>query len=202
MTVRYYIMPLTVLGSERGPKYMKWTGLASAGNPTGIDAPYQLIDFGFEPTCMVVADVTDIQHAALAANLDVTAAPVNLDDTIANAAQRDNVRSKLEALNIPAGWVDIGMTFRSVVRSVACLMLFAQRYHAISGRRIIEPGYTLDTIISDIPLEVRQGLKAAAASLGYDFTGISLSWLYRQGLKFLGDQWGAAPISFGPLATL
>jgi len=202
MTVRYYIMPLLVIVNERGPKYMKWTGLVSAGNPTGIDAPYQYVNFGLEPTCLVVADVTDVQHTSLNANADVTAAPVNIDDTIVNAAQRDNVRSKLEALNIPAGWVEIGMTFRAVLRPVAHLMLFAQRYHLIANRRIIEPGYTLDTLISDIPILVRQGLKAAATSLGYDFSGVSLAWQYRQGLKFLGDQWGVTPVLFGSLATL
>jgi hypothetical protein len=191
-------MPLI---GDRGPKYMKFDGLIS-GNPTGVDAIFRFLDYGLEPTCLVVADVSDAQHTTLVANADVTAAPLNIDDTIANAAQRDTVRSKLEVLNIPTGWVDIGMTFRVVLRTVAQLMLFAQCYNRIANRRIIEPGYTLDTLINDIPLEVRQGLKAAADIRGYDFTGISLSWLYRQGLKFLGDQWGATPISIGSLGTL
>jgi hypothetical protein len=203
MTVRFYVMPLTVTASgSRGPKYLKWGVGILAGDGTGLDVPWQLIDFGFEPTCLVCADVDAAQHTSLNANADVTAAPANIDDTIANATQRDTVRSKLEALNIPAGWVEIGMTFREVLRPCAHLFQFAQRYHAISGRKIIEPGYTLDTIISDIPVEVRQGLKAAADSLGYDFSGISLSWPYRRGLKFLGDQWGDEPVSFGSLATL
>jgi hypothetical protein len=203
MTVRYYIMPLQVTAQNaRGPKYMKWGGGVTGGNPTGIDAPYQFIDFGFEPTCLVCADVDATQHTSLNANADVTAAPVNLDDPIPNATQRDTVRSKLEVLNIPAGWVDIGMTYRSVLRPVAHLFQFAQRYHAISGRRIIEVGYTLDTVMAFLPAEVRTGLKDAADSLGYDYEGISLSWPYRQGLKFLGDQWGATPITFGALGTL
>jgi len=96
MTVRFYIMPLTVVASRRGPKYLKWRD-----NPTGIDAPWAMVDYGFQPTCLVAAEVDTTQHSSLNANADLMAAPADLDSTIGNAAQRDNVKAKLDTLDPP-----------------------------------------------------------------------------------------------------
>lgn len=196
--VRFYIMPIEVVNeTKRGPAYLKWRF-----NPDGVDAPWSMKDFGFQDTCIVAADVTAAQHQTLVANSDVVAAPANIDNIIDTVAKRDNVRDKLEDLNVPAGWVQTGMSYREVLRPVTHLFMFAQRYHALTGRKMVEPGYNLNTRISDLPLEVRQGLQQAADDLGYDTSGIAGSWLYRRGLKHLGDQWGESPVIFGDLVTL
>jgi len=43
------------------------------------------------------------------------------------------VQNALEAARLPAGWVAASDTYRTVARSMAGLMQFAQRYTAISG---------------------------------------------------------------------
>lgn len=197
MTVRYYIMPLQVVGNRRGPKYLRWRD-----NPAGLDVPWSLKDFGFEPACMVAADVDPAQHQAISANPDVLSAPENLDDVIDTAQKRDAARAALDTLNVPSGFVQMGMTFRAVVRPLCHLFLFAQRYHAMTGRKLVEAGYTLRTQIGDLPQSVRQDLTAVADSLGYDHSGVHGAMTYQQGLKLLADQWGDRPVRFGNLGDL
>ncbi len=203
MTVRIYIMGIEVIGSRRQPAHF----VSRFGTGT-VNAPYSFKDFGFTDTCIVVSDVTTEQHAELIGYSDVLAAPANIDNAIPNNTVRDNVRSQLEGLNVPAGWVQTGMSYREVLRPITHLFLFAQRYHALTaekygtGRKLVEQGYTLDTIISDIPVEVRQDLQDAADSLGYDYSSVQASDTYRVGLKKLADQWGETPVLFGTLLTL
>ena len=203
MTVRFYIMPIkTIGGIYRGPKYLRWRF-----NPDGLNVMWSLKDFGYRDTCIVAADVSAEQHQDLASNEDVLAAPANLDNVIDTIQKRDTVRDALESLHVPGQWVNVDMTYREVLRPVTHLFLLAQRYHAITaekygqGRKLVEAGYTLNTLVSEIPAQIRQDLNQAAQSLGYDTSEILGSWMYRRALKHLGDQWGDAPVEFG-LTTL
>lgn len=203
--VRIYVMPIERVGNARGPKYFKWWF-----NPDGIDTVWSMKDFGYRDTCIIAADVTPAQHQEIAARDDVIAAPADIDSVIDTQQKRDAVVDALESLHVPAGWVEVGMTYREVVRPVTHLFLLAQRYYGQTaskygeGLRLVEPslGYTLDTLVSDIPAQVRQDLNEAAVSLGYDTSGVNGSWTYRRALKHLGDQWGDTPVLFGSLLTL
>jgi hypothetical protein len=201
MTVRFYIMPMLVVNDNyRGPKYLRWRF-----NPEGLNVTWSAKDFGYRDTCIAAADVDTAQHQTLAGYSDVIAAPANIDNVIDTEAKRDNVRDALESLHVPGQWVHVDMTYREVLRPVTHLFLLAQRYHALTaeaygtGRRLVEPGlgYTLDTLVSNIPAQVRSDLNQAAQSLGYDTSQVQQSWMYRRALKHLGDQWGDQPVEFG-----
>ena len=78
MTIRIYLTPIVARSDKpnsRAPKYF-WD---LAGVTWGA------MDYGLEPVMLVVADVTDAQHAALVTNADLVSVPANLDATIGGA---------------------------------------------------------------------------------------------------------------------
>src|SRR5262245_41773712 len=61
------------------------------------------MDFGFQPVFLTAADVSSSVDEKIAARSDVIRLPDNLDGTIGGGLS--NIQTKLEAINIPAGWV-------------------------------------------------------------------------------------------------
>lgn len=191
MTLRYYLMPLEQIGTGRGPKYLAWRN-----DPTGLNVPWSLFDYGLINTCLVAADVTTQQHNSLIANSDVTAIPQNIDGNI-TAGALSSVRAALETLRIPGNWVTTGHTYRDLMRMVAGLFMFAQRLQGISGRIIFPDNINLDNTWGDIPVDWRQDLQATADSLGYDYSQVTTNTPIRTILKSLADQWGNQPFYIG-----
>lgn len=191
MAIRFYILPIETIDNGRGPKYLKWR-LA----PAGLNVRWAAMDFGLEPVMLVWADVTGGQHTALSANADVISIPANIDNNI-TAGALNNVKAALEGLNIPAGWVTTGHTYRQVLRIVAGLFQFAQRFHGLHGERLFGGGFTMETQFQDLPQAVRTKLIAAAESHDYDTSALSGASTVRQILKFLADQWDSEEIVMG-----
>jgi len=191
MTVRYYVMPITVVdGTYRGPKYFKWRF-----NPTGIACQWSMKDYGLISACLCAADVTDAQHATLSGYSDVACAPVNIDNTLAGALAA--VRNVLEALRVPADWATASNTYREVLRMFGGLCMFAQRYHGMWAEQLIDSQAQLDTRWSQIPLARRQRIIETADAMGYDYSSVQNNWQVRRILKLLSDQWADTPILFG-----
>ena len=193
MTIRFYILPLDEQGDSRGPKYLKWRD-----NPTGIDCPWSMKDYGRLGAGIVAADVSDAQHTELSGNADVLSAPVNIDNTIPNTGVRNQVRAQIDTLNIPSQWINVGDSYLDILRTITHLFMFAQRFDGLYGQPIVQPGngITLGMLISDMPVQFRQALNQTAQSMGYDTSVIIGTDTYRQGLKKLADQWGNAPVVF------
>jgi hypothetical protein len=143
---------------------------------------WRAIDYGKEPWMLVAADVTTPQHNAIAANVDVTAVPANLDGTV--GAQLATVQNKLELANLPAHWVTSGMTWRTVLKWTIRLLLLQQRFSGLdhAAARLFSGGITLDSTVGDLPVVVRQRLNAAAQRWGLDTSAITLSTTIRSAL--------------------
>ena len=77
------------------------------------------------------------------------------------------------------------------------LFLFAQRHHGMHLEPLIDNTAQLDLRWNQIPLDRRQRIMATADAKGYDYSAVLPSWLVRQILKHLADQWGMQPILFG-----
>jgi len=194
MAIRFYLVPIeTVDGNKRGPKYLLWRFTESIAP---LDVRWSGMDYGLEPVILVWADVDAVQHTTLSTNVDVISIPANIDATI-TAGVLPAVKSALEALNVPAGWVTTGHTYRQVLRIVAGLFQFAQRHHGVHLERLFSGGFDLNTQFNTLPLAVRQRLVATANSLNYDTLDLSGSSTIRQILKNLADQWGSKPIVMG-----
>ena len=99
--IRFYILPIEQVdlnGPKRGPKYFAWK---FDPDPPGLAARWGLMDYGLIDACLVAADVTQEEHDQLASEVDVAAAPLNLDQNISEIAI-PQVQAVLEALRIPA----------------------------------------------------------------------------------------------------
>lgn len=190
MTIRLFLVPVedVLVGpaSHRGPKYFKWR--FDPDPPALLDVPWSMRDFGLEPTALIAADVDTTQHALLAAQPDVTALPLNLDNQL--GVSLATVQAQLEALRIPADNLLATHTYRQVVRAVVAIFAVAQRFNGRhgTGGRLFPSGITLATVLSDLPLAARQNLQAAAEDLGYDYSGLTLASSLREVLKKLASQ--------------
>lgn len=196
--IRFYIVPIERSGSQRGPQYFKWPRDPDPAN--SIDVPWSMKDYGLVDVGVVAADVTTAQHNQIVAHTDVLAIPTNLDNTL-NAAAVTTARNFLEALNVPAGWVGQGDTYRAVLRSVTAIFLYMQRVTAITGTTVDWVNVPLSTQVRNIPTVWRDAMTQAATELGYDYSGVTGTTTLRQVLKSMADAWGDAPIYFG-LTTL
>lgn len=201
MTVRFYILPIeqSTDGAARGPKYFPWQ--FDPDPPALIDAAWAMKDYGLIDAALLAADLDQTQHNTLTANPDVAAAPANIDQNISDIAI-PQVQQVLEALRIPAGWVDNTYTYRQILRMVGGLFMFAQRYHGTHNEQLIDNAGQLDLRWNQIPAARQDRLKATADALGYDYSSVTNQTTVRQILKMLADQWGATPILFGRFGEL
>lgn len=189
MTVHLYVLPIVHLIDPLYdvPKYLPHrfnSPLVGLENLFWALVPYQL-----EDVALLIADVTDAQHTLLSAQTDVIAVPP-LDNTIQNATVRNRVRTVLEAANVPAGWVNVGMTYRSVVRTVISLFAYHRPVVRRLGRRLFDGTVNLDLTVSQLPSNARDFLQASADELGLDYTGVTGATTLRDLLKLMADQAG------------
>lgn len=183
MASRFYIVPRigtgtgTTPATHFRPKYIGDLGVL-----------YAAMDYGLEGTYLVGAEVTPAQHTALAAEADVIAIPLNLDNAIGGALSQ--VESALETLNVPAGWVTTTHTYRQVIGAVGRLFRFMRTFAARQRRVFFESGVTLNLQMNDLTAAQRNALAEAATFLGLDISGITGTTTIRQALKILIDQMG------------
>ena len=181
--IRFYILPIISVYDEsvdanvRKPKYIH------------VLSEWGMMDYGLIDAALAVAEVTQAQHEQIMANPDVEVAPENIDQNISDIAI-PRVKAVMEQLRIPAGWVDNTYTYREILRMLAGLFQFAQRYWGMHGEVLIDNQAQLDLRWNQIPLASRNRIKATADDLGYDHSEVQNTWLIRQILKYLGDQWG------------
>lgn len=188
---RLYVIPIVGSGSSRlDPRHPQYV------NEAGLD--WSAMDYGAIPWCLCAADTDTAQDAALTANADVRGLPDNLDQAVGGATTA--VRNALEVARLPAGWVTSATTYRAVVRAVAGLLQFAQRYTAVSGgQELVASQAALDLRVNQLSAQRRADLGDAADSLGYDTSAITGTTTVRQALKVLADQWGDRPFVLGGL---
>lgn len=199
MTIRFYVIPIerTASLTQRGPKYFKWR---YDPNPPGINCPYYMMDYGDVDVAFICADILDADHTALIANSDVLSLPLNLDQNL-TAPAVTAAQNFLEAINIPAGWVSTALTYRQVARLVCAMFQFMQRVTFYLGHSITLPQNWANLTISQIPVDIRDAMAAAAASFYFDYSAVTGSTTIRQVLKGMADAWGSTPLQFG-LAVL
>lgn len=190
----FYLIPIIGAGSfidQRRPKYLTDGQTFADFNPSPPWAMSPMVDTG-----IVWADTTPAQDAFLAAQLDVRAIPP-LDNTI-GAGALPQVKAGLEALNIPAQWVQVGMTYRTVVRVTVGMSQLIQRTEGL-GDKLTIPG-NLDLTMAQIPAGKRTTAQTAIDSMGLDRTQIVGSTTLREALRIIGEQFAAGrSISLGDL---
>lgn len=189
MPLRYYLVPISAGTSgpqpSRKPEYFAGT---VDGGPALVTVDYEMLDFGLEPTGLVAANVTAQQHTTLAAQSDVTAIPVNIDNAL--GANLATVQAALESLHIPADALVSTNTYRQVLRATIAIFEVAARFNGLLGAngRLFPAGITLATTLGDLSQNVRNTLQSAAEALGYDYSGLTLQSTLRDVLKLIAQQ--------------
>lgn len=188
---RFYILPV-VIETEAGEetRVAKYSADLCA-------LKCAMMDFGGEDVMLVVGLMDSTRHSAVSANPDVLSLPENLDQNLPAGAVTV-AQTFLEARNIPAGWLNTTFTHRRVLRRVAAMFQFAQRYQGITGNaKIFTTGVDLSTRWNQLPIRVRQNLKAAGDSMNFDTGNLSGTSTLRQILREMGQQWGNRKITLG-----
>lgn len=187
MVWRVYLMPMNSAGNNRWPKYM-----ACRANPAGLAVAWCAMDYGAEPMALVRADVGAAQHAALAANLDVMAMPIDLQ-TRPDAPALTAIKNYLAANSIPDDWVNASMTYAQIARRLGIFCQLMQRL----DQKIFSGGITPLTPLSDRPVGARLALLAAARSFGADTLALTGASTVSAALQAAVAAWGTRPILLG-----
>jgi hypothetical protein len=185
-----YIVPQIGTGSGGDAYRPKYAG--------DLPVSWSGIRYGREGFWLVAADVSTAQDNAATAQPDVIRLPDNLDLTI--GVNLTTVQNRLEAINIPSGWVSAGMTYRSVLRTVVHMMFFFQRFLSVNKvyTAFLSGAVSLDTTFNSLSATNKKRIQDTAASFGIDTSGISSSTL-RQILKAVADTFQDRPIPLGCL---
>jgi hypothetical protein len=200
MAFRLYIVPVVGIGTKDDPRRPKYFNSDAAGaGRTGIitaGSVWSAIDYGFEPWMVVGADLSTSDDNLVVGEADAFAVPFDLSVNL-TSGQVTNVQNKLEAINVPAGWVDTSLTWVSVLRVVLGMFLLMQRYSGIHGTNgIFTGGVALSTTIAQLPAQVRADFQTAAQSFGLDTSSIVGGTTLRQALKILADQFSHQQYNF------
>lgn len=189
---RFYLLPeeatIPPAPEGKGPKYLAWR--FDPDPPALVLAPWIGMAYGLAPAMLIVANIDAAEHTLLSAQTDVAAAPEDLNTPIA-AAAIPQIQTVLEALHLPAQWVDTSYTYRGLVRGVAGFCQFAQRHRGLHLERLVDTSAQLDLRWNQISQARRARLATTAASLGYDTSAITSTTSIRAALLELAQQWGA-----------
>lgn len=175
--MNFYIVPKIGTGSPTDtyrPKYV--------GDLAGV--AWSAMDYGLDDTFLVGAQTDATQHATLTGYGDVLAVPP-LDEVVGGNPTLNRVKNSLEQRSIPAHWLTAGTSWRVALGTVGRFCLILQRLHGRHGRRLFEPGMTLDTTLS---APVLTELQDVGASFALQTSALSTSTVVRDALTLLGDQ--------------
>ena len=194
---RLYLVPVETNGNYRGPMYFDgWRGDPSPG---GIASPWAMMDYGFTPYALLLAkDISQADHDALILNADVFVFPDNLDGPVNDP----NVDTFFEAIHLPTDWLTPSTTWRELLRQVAGIFQFNQRYAYISSKasgvtHSIFDTATLDTRLNQMTTDEQAWFLATVESFGYDPELVPLNARLRQLVKQAGDYWQDRPFYLG-----
>jgi len=190
MTWRLYIVPIVHIefGEDRefaAPAYL-W-GRMTQGVDGLQGVPWAWERMVWEERGIVAVDVTPAQHDILAAQAQVIAVP----ETV-----RNMIRNYLEAGNLPGPWVQTGMSYRTILRTVLNVFSFFNRYVS-KGGKVFVPGVTLDTTVGELPLYAVTLLQETADEFGLDYGWVTGATTLRELLKGMADQFGDVEYQIG-----
>jgi len=192
MTTELFVVPVLHLpeNNHNAPGYV-WhrfhPGLADLEGVRWAWVTYLLEDVG-----VLIADVTVEQRELLDTQAGVVAVP-DLDRTVETVPQQDRVRGLLEAVDVPGGWVNIGMTYRTIVRILLWIFTYHNRVVALIQRPVFAGDLDLEMTMAEIPAWIRDAMAQAAGEMGYDYGWVEPSTTLRELLYGMGVQFSAVP---------
>lgn len=158
------------------------------------DVTWSACDAG--ESMIVYSPNTAAQHTALSAQADCVAIPP-LDNVI-GAGALASVKAQIEALNLPAQWVQVGMTYRTVLRVLIGLVQLINAMDGLGQRPTLTGN--LGRTIGSLTAAMQAALYSACAALRIDSSGILPATTVRAALFDFGQQFvTGVGVSLGPL---
>jgi hypothetical protein len=189
----FYFVPIEQVGSFRGPEYLCWRG-----NPIGepcIVAHFAMMDYGFINNALVlIFDITQADHDALCLNADVLCFPDDID-TPASA----NAKAFVETVNLPSDWTTPSTTNRELLRRMAGMLQFNQRYGGtvcVGETFLGAGGITLETKWNALSQHQQDCFNNTLTSFGFP-SGVQGNPSLRTLIKRGGDLWDGVPFFMG-----
>lgn len=187
IVARLYFVDIVQTGIYRSPAH--FGGRVVAPDTELVGVQWALMDYGLIPQGLVAAEVDSTQQAYLDGLADVLAIPADLDATV-TAGNVTVIRNALEARNIPGTWVNVGDSYRVVLREIAGYFQFMQRLTAITGLSPLTQGITLSTQFQNLAQVWQDAILQAAVGLGYDASGLTGTTTVRNILRGIASQSG------------
>lgn len=195
-SVQIYLVPKVGTGAhgdEFRAKYIADGATDYPASATGaIAGSASAMDYGLEPIMLVLANVTPGEDASISAQPDVIKVPSGLD-TLPSSLNLSTIKAQLEALKIPAGWINNTHSYREIMRFVTQLFQIFQRYHFVSvnaglSGTLFTSGITLDSTFGQLSASQRNALQQVAVDLGISTAGITNGTTLRAALRIIGPQ--------------
>ena len=196
---RFYLVPIEIRNNTRGPKYMKrWGGVpdgqGGTTDPGEVDCQWSMMDYGFVPSGLVLGhDIDQTNHDLLIANIDVYSFP----EILSGPVNDPGVDVFFEAINIPTDWLTPATTWIELLRQLAGMFLFNQRYSGISGGGSVFDNADLDTRLRLMTDQEQVWFLETVDSFGFDSSVISTNARLRLLVKQAGTFWEGQPLIMG-----
>ena len=189
----FYLVPIEQIGSARGPEYFCWR-LNPIEEPC-IPSRWSMMDYGFLNNALVLAfGISQADNDALCLNANVYCFPDNIDTP---ASQ--NAKSFMETINLPSDWTTPSTTNRELLRRLAGMLQFNQRYGGTvcPGQTFLgSGGITLDTKWNALTSQQQACFNNSLASFGFP-SGVTGNPSLRTLIKRGGDLWDGVPFFMG-----
>lgn len=196
--IRFYLMPIETINNCRGPKYIQWSAPGVESDPADLAIPFSMMDYGFLPNALVLAkSIGQADHDNLVANSDVFGFPENLDQPVSDPG----IDTFFEAVNIPTDWLTPSTSYREMLRQMAGMFQFNQRYGGISGvNASLFDNATLDTRLREMSDQEQAWFLATVESFGYEPALVPTNAKLRQLVKTAGTYWDDQTFYMGGVA--
>lgn len=171
----YFIVPLVGAGTitdPREPKYVRDLGKPFEQQYIG-ESSIAYCATVTEAECLAIAQNAD---AAVIRDTDLDQAPLNLAD----------LRARMEAAGIPAGWINAGMVHRSFLRNLIGTAQVVQRAEGQSGQLFSRGDMALR--MDQLPAEKSNAVHASARSFRADSSRAVPSAIVGDALMEMGRQ--------------
>jgi len=189
VTVDFFLTPVEQVGIYRGPSYFQWR----FGTGT-ITANWSAMDYGFLSTMLILSkDIAPTDKSFLEAQSDVYTFPSDLDTPVTDPA----IDTFFEGLHIPTDWLTPSTTYRELLRQLAGMFAFNQRYGGISGgESVFGQGVTLETRWNSLTAQQQAWFIVTLESFGWA-SGVPGNQKLRSLVKSAGSIWDGTPFVLG-----
>lgn len=186
VALRFYIVPVVQVGIYRSPAH--FGGRSNPVDAQLVGVTWGMMDYGLINVGIVGAQVNATQATYLAGLSDIQPVPANIDTVLTTQGQVNTVSNALEAFNIPGTWVNVGDSYRTVMREIAGYFQFMQRLTTITGINPTTLSINLSTRYNQLNATWQNALLQTFSELGYSTAKLSGTSTLRAILRDIASQ--------------